>query len=69
MDSPYYSKSELCGGVVTISFSKYLPSASNALPTMLHLLLKNMLQTIHHLEISYLEAPFLWLEKPRNCMG
>jgi hypothetical protein len=24
-DSPYYSKSELCGGVVTVSFSKYLP--------------------------------------------
>jgi hypothetical protein len=25
MDSPYYSKSELCGGVVVVSFSKYLP--------------------------------------------
>jgi hypothetical protein len=25
MDSPYYSDSELCGGVVTVSFSKYLP--------------------------------------------
>jgi hypothetical protein len=25
MDSPYYSESELCGGAVTVCFSKYLP--------------------------------------------
>jgi hypothetical protein len=25
-DSPYYSESEICGGAVTVSFSKYLPS-------------------------------------------
>jgi hypothetical protein len=25
VDSPYYYKSELCGGAVTVSFSKYLP--------------------------------------------
>jgi hypothetical protein len=25
VDSPYYSKSELCGGVVMVSFLKYLP--------------------------------------------
>jgi hypothetical protein len=25
VDSPYYSQSELCGGAVTVSFSKYLP--------------------------------------------
>jgi hypothetical protein len=25
LDSPYYSESELCGGAVTASFSKYLP--------------------------------------------
>jgi hypothetical protein len=24
MDSPYYSESELCGGAVTVSFSKYI---------------------------------------------
>jgi len=24
VDSPYYSKSELCGGAVTVSFSKYI---------------------------------------------
>jgi hypothetical protein len=25
VDSPYYSESELCGGAVTVYFSKYLP--------------------------------------------
>jgi hypothetical protein len=25
VDSPYYSESELCGGEVTVSFSKYFP--------------------------------------------
>jgi hypothetical protein len=25
VDSPYYPESELCGGAVTVSFSKYLP--------------------------------------------
>jgi hypothetical protein len=25
VDSPYYCESELCGGAVTVSFSKYLP--------------------------------------------
>jgi hypothetical protein len=25
VDPPYYSESELCGGAVTVSFSKYLP--------------------------------------------
>jgi hypothetical protein len=36
---------------------------------MLHPLLENMLQTVDHFEISFLGAPFSWLEKPRNCMG
>jgi hypothetical protein len=25
VNSPYYSESELCGGAVMVSFSKYLP--------------------------------------------
>jgi hypothetical protein len=25
VDPPYYSESELCGGAMTVSFSKYLP--------------------------------------------
>jgi hypothetical protein len=55
-----------CGGGL---FFKVLPLASNALFTMLHPLLENVLQTIDHFEISCLRAPFSWLEKPRNCMG
>jgi hypothetical protein len=36
---------------------------------MFHPLLENMLQTVDHVEISFLRAPFSWLEKPRNFMG
>jgi hypothetical protein len=45
------------------------PLASDALLTTLHSLLENVLQTVGHLEISCLRAPFSWLEKPRNRMG
>jgi hypothetical protein len=31
VDSPYYSESELCGGTVTVSFSKYLPWQANSM--------------------------------------
>jgi hypothetical protein len=44
------------------------PLASNALLTMLHPLLKNVLQTINYFEISCLRTPFSWLERPRNRM-
>jgi hypothetical protein len=50
-------------------FSKVPPLASNALLTILHPLLGNVLQTVDHFEISCLGAPFSWLENPRNCMG
>jgi hypothetical protein len=42
--------------------------ASDVLLTMLHPLLKNVLQTVDHFEVSCLRASFSWLEKPRNCM-
>jgi hypothetical protein len=58
MDSPYYTKLEICGS-----------AARDALFTTLHPLLKNVLQTVDHFEISFLGAPFSWLEKPRNRMG
>jgi hypothetical protein len=41
---------------------------SDALLTTLHPLLENVLQTVHHFEISCLGAPFSWMEKPRNRM-
>jgi hypothetical protein len=57
-------------------FFEIPPLASVALLTTLHPLLKNVLQTVDHFEISCLRAPFSWLEKPRNrmvrdlkCMG
>jgi hypothetical protein len=50
-------------------FFKVPPLASDALLTTLHPLLKNMLQTVEHFEISCLGALFSWLEKPRNRMG
>jgi hypothetical protein len=50
-DSPYHSESELCGGAMTVSFSKFFPWQEM------------------HFEISYLGAPFSWLEKPGNRMG
>jgi hypothetical protein len=68
VDSPYYSKSEICGGAVTISF-EVPPFASNARFTTLHPLLENVLQTVDHFEIYCLGAPFSWLEKPRNRLG
>jgi hypothetical protein len=40
VDSPYYSESELCGGVVKVSFFEVPPSASDELPATLHPLLK-----------------------------
>jgi hypothetical protein len=61
VDSPYYFGDGL--------FFEVPPLASNAFLTTLHPLLKNVLQTVDHIEISCLGAPFLWLEKPRNCTG
>jgi hypothetical protein len=49
---------------VTVTFFEVSPFASDALLTTLHPLLKNVLQTVEHFEISSLEAPFSWLEKP-----
>jgi hypothetical protein len=62
----HYSKLELCGAVVTVSFLKYQgpPLVSDVLLTVLHPLLENVLQTVDHFEISCLGAPFSWSEKP-----
>jgi hypothetical protein len=50
-------------------FFEVPPLASDALLTTLHPLLESVLQIVDHLEISFLGAPFSWLEKPRNRMG
>jgi hypothetical protein len=50
-------------------FFEVPPLASDPLLTTLHPLLENVLQTLDHIEISCLGAPFSWLEKPRNSIG
>jgi hypothetical protein len=50
-------------------FFEVPPLSSDALLTILHPLLENVLQTVDYFEILYLGAPFSWLEKPRNRMG
>jgi hypothetical protein len=50
-------------------FFEVPPLASDALLTVLHPLLENVLQTVDNFEISCLGAPFSWLEKSRNRMG
>jgi hypothetical protein len=50
-------------------FFEVPPLASDALLTMLHQLLKNVLQIVDHFKISCLGAPFSQMEKPRNHMG
>jgi hypothetical protein len=69
VDSPYYTESKLYGDAMTVSFFEVPPSASEALPTTLHLPVENVLQTVDHFEISCLGASFSWLEKPRNRIG
>jgi hypothetical protein len=68
VDSPYYSESEICGGVVTVSFrSTSLGkrcTSYNAPPTSR----KRAAYTVDHFEISCLGAPFSLVEKPRNRM-
>jgi hypothetical protein len=50
-------------------FFKVPPLESDALLTVLHPLLKNVLQTVDHFKISCLIGSFSWLEKPRNHMA
>jgi hypothetical protein len=46
VDSYYYSESELCGDVVTVSILKYLLCQAIALLSTLHPLPENVLQTV-----------------------
>jgi hypothetical protein len=76
VNSTYKSESEICGGAVTVTFSKDLPPlASDAPLTMLHPLLENMLQTVCR-KIQEdsgtggfdLGASFSFFGKPTNLM-
>jgi hypothetical protein len=50
-------------------FFEVPPFTSDALLTMLHPLLENVLQTVDHFKISCLGAHFSWSEKPRIAWG
>jgi hypothetical protein len=66
VDSSYYSESELCGGAVTVSFSKYIPwQATHFLQCYTHFSKTCCRQFAESFRRS-LGAPFSWLEKPRN---
>jgi hypothetical protein len=71
VNSPYWSDSELCGGAVTVPFSKYLPwQAMHFLQRSTHFSKTCCRQLITSKFLaSEIGAPFSWLEKPRNLMG
>jgi hypothetical protein len=50
-------------------FFEVPPLATDALLTMLHPLLKNVLQTIEHFKISCLRAPFHGSKSPEIAWG
>jgi hypothetical protein len=50
-------------------FFEVPPLAGDALLTMPHPLVENVMQTVDHFEIYCLGAPFTLFEKPRNLMG
>jgi hypothetical protein len=67
VDSPYYSKSKLCGGAVTVSFSKYFSwQAMHFLQRSTHF----WETCCRPFAASFrsLGAPFSWLKKPRSYM-
>jgi hypothetical protein len=75
VDSHYFSELELCGGAVTVSFSKYLPwQAMHFLQYSTYFLKSccrpsaTSFRRIVEQVVSCLRAPFSWLEKPKNCM-
>jgi hypothetical protein len=68
MDSPYYLESELCGGAVTVPFSKYLLwQAMHFLQRSTHFS-KTCCRPLINSKFLASELPFSWSEKPRNRM-
>jgi hypothetical protein len=70
VDSPHYSESELCGGAVTVSFSKYLPWQVTHFLQRSTQFSKTCCRPLSTSKfLACLGAPLSWLEKPRNRMG
>jgi hypothetical protein len=58
VDSPYYSEAELCGGAVTVCFSKYVPwQAMHSLQRSTHFL-KTLSVPLITLKFLASELPF-----------
>jgi hypothetical protein len=69
VNSTYYSESELRGGAVTVSFSKYLSWQAMHFLQRSTPLLEDVLQNADHFEIPCLGDPFSWLENLTNRTG
>jgi hypothetical protein len=70
VDSPYYSELELCGGAVTVSFSKYFPwHAMHFLQRSTHFSKTCCRPLITAKFLASELCTFSWLEKHRNRMG
>jgi hypothetical protein len=75
VDSPYYSESELCGGAMTVSFSKYFPwqamlflqRPTNFSKTCCTPFAASFRRIVEQAVLP--RTPFSWLEKPRNRIG
>jgi hypothetical protein len=69
VDSPYYSESELCGGAVTVSFSKYLPwQAMHFLQRPTHFS-KTCCRPLITSKFLASELPFHGWKSPENAWG
>jgi hypothetical protein len=69
VDSPYYSKSELCGGAVTVSFSKFLPwQPMNFLQRSIHFL-KTCYRPLIISKFLASELPFHGWKSPEIAWG
>jgi hypothetical protein len=70
VDSSYYYESELCGGAVTVSFSKHLSwQAMHFLQRSTHFSKMCCRPFAASFRKSLEGSPFSWLQKPRNLMG
>jgi hypothetical protein len=69
VDSPYYSKSELCGGAVMVSFSKYLPwQAMHFLQCSIHFS-KTCCRLLITSKFLILQLPFHGWKSPEIAWG
>jgi hypothetical protein len=69
VDSRYYSESELRGGAVTVSFSKYLPWQAMKFLQRSTPLPENVMQTVDHFKFLASELHFYGWKSPEIAWG